>query len=123
MSLPRFLFCAGDIYPCFSKEGPPGGSIGFTLELTRNAGSVTGGAELVALGRDLVVVLVAQLDSATAGTVTHQTFLSKGFPRKNTGEGCHFFLQEIFLTQKWNSQGSNSHLLSDRLCCRQILYC
>ena len=35
-------------------------------------------------------------------------------PDKNIGVGCHFFLQEIFLTQ-----GSNSGLLH----CRQILYC
>ena len=35
------------------------------------------------------------------------------FPGKNTGVGCHFFLQGIFL-----NQGSNSWLLH----CRQILY-
>ena len=35
------------------------------------------------------------------------------FPGKNTGLGCHFLLQEIFLIQ-----GSNLHLLR----CRQILY-
>ena len=35
------------------------------------------------------------------------------FPGKNTGVGCHFLLQRIFLTQ-----GSNSGLLH----CRQILY-
>ena len=35
------------------------------------------------------------------------------FPGKNTGVGCHFLLQEIFLTQ-----GSNPHLLH----CRWILY-
>ena len=34
------------------------------------------------------------------------------FPGKNTGMGCHFLLQKIFLTQ-----GSNPHLLY----CRQIL--
>ena len=38
------------------------------------------------------------------------------FPGKNTGVGCHFFLQEIFLTQ-----GSNPHLFH-LLHCRQILY-
>ena len=36
------------------------------------------------------------------------------FPGKNTGAGCHFLLQGIFLTKGWNS-----HLLH----CRQILYC
>ena len=36
------------------------------------------------------------------------------FPGKNTGGGCHFLLQRIFLTQ-----GSNSCLLRYR----QILYC
>ena len=35
------------------------------------------------------------------------------FPGKNTGVGCHFLLQGVFLTQ-----GLNSHLLH----CRQILY-
>ena len=35
-------------------------------------------------------------------------------PGKNTGVGCHFLLQGIFLTQ-----GSNPHLLH----CGQILYC
>ena len=30
----------------------------------------------------------------------------RDFPDKNTGVGCHFLLQEIFLTQ-----GSNTHLL------------
>ena len=35
------------------------------------------------------------------------------FPGKNTGVGCHFVLQGIFLTQ-----GSNLHLLLGR----QILY-
>ena len=41
-------------------------------------------------------------------TVAHQTPLSVGFSRqeKNTGVGCHFLLQRIFLTQ-----GSNSLLL------------
>ena len=38
-------------------------------------------------------------------------------PGKNTGVGCHFFLQGIFPTP-----GSNPHLLW-LLQCRQILYC
>ena len=33
----------------------------------------------------------------TPCTVAHQAPLSKGFP-KNTGAGCHFLLQGIFLT-------------------------
>ena len=37
----------------------------------------------------------------------------KDFPGKNTGVGCHFLLQGIFLTQ-----GSNAGVLH----CRQILY-
>ena len=36
------------------------------------------------------------------------------FPGKNTGVGCHFLLQGIFLTQGWDP-----HLLQ----CRWILYC
>jgi len=38
------------------------------------------------------------------------------FPAKNTGVGCHFLLQGIFLTQGWNP-----HLLH-LLHCRWILY-
>ena len=37
------------------------------------------------------------------------------FSGKNTGVGCHFLLQGILLTQRWNP-----HLLS--LACRWILY-
>ena len=32
-------------------------------------------------------------------TVAGQAPLSMGFPRRDTGVGCHFFLQGIFLTQ------------------------
>ena len=35
------------------------------------------------------------------------------FSSKNTGVGCHFLLQEIFLTEGWNSS---------LLHCRQIFY-
>ena len=46
-------------------------------------------------------------DSATAlWTVGRQAPLSMGLPGKNTGVGCHFLLQGIFLTQR-----SNLHLL------------
>ena len=43
---------------------------------------------------------------ATTWTVAHQAPLSTGFPRQNTGMGCHFLFQGIFLTQ-----GSNLCLL------------
>ena len=43
----------------------------------------------------------------------HQDPLSTNFPGKNTGVGCHFILQGIFLTQR-----SNAYLLHYR----QILY-
>ena len=46
-------------------------------------------------------------------TVAYQAPLSMDFPGKNTGVGCHFLLQEIFLTQ-----GSNLGLPH----CRQRLY-
>ena len=49
----------------------------------------------------------------TPWTVAHQVPLVIGFSGKNTGVGCHFLLQGIFLTQ-----GSNPGLLH----CRQILY-
>ena len=49
----------------------------------------------------------------TPWTVACQAPLSLGFPRQETGMGCHFLLQGIFLTQ-----GSNPCLLIGR----QILY-
>ena len=49
--------------------------------------------------------------SATSWTVPHQPPLSMGFSRQDTGSGCHFLLQGIFLTQ-----GSNLHLLGLLLC-------
>ena len=48
----------------------------------------------------------------TPRTVAYQVLLSRGFPGKNTGVGCHFLLQ-IFLTQ-----GLNPGLPH----CRQTLY-
>ena len=46
-------------------------------------------------------------DSVTLWTAACQASLSMDFPGKNTGVGCHFFLQGIFLTQ-----GSKLSLLS-----------
>ena len=37
----------------------------------------------------------------TPRSVAHQAPLSMGFSSKNTGVGCHFFLQRIFLTLGW----------------------
>ena len=42
----------------------------------------------------------------TLWIVAHQAPLSMGFPRQDTGVGCHFLFLEIFLTQ-----GSNAPLL------------
>ena len=53
---------------------------------------------------------------ATPWTVVPQPPLSMEFPRKNTGVGCHFLLQVIFLTQ-----GLNVHLCVSCIS-RQILY-
>ena len=39
---------------------------------------------------------------ATPWTVAHQALRPWDFPGKNIGVGCHFLLQEIFLTQRWN---------------------
>ena len=50
---------------------------------------------------------------ATLWTVAYQTPLSMGFSRQDTGVGCHFLLQEIFLTQ-----GLKLRLPH----CRQMLY-
>ena len=41
-------------------------------------------------------------DSVTPWTIACQAPLSMGFPRKNTGGGCHFLFQGIFLTQRSN---------------------
>ena len=38
----------------------------------------------------------------TLQTVVHQAPLSMEFSSKNTGEGCHFLMQGIFLTQGLN---------------------
>ena len=38
---------------------------------------------------------------ATPWTVAHQAPLSWSSPSKNTGAGCHFLLQRIFLTHFW----------------------
>ena len=39
---------------------------------------------------------------ATPWTIAHQVLCPWGFPGKNTGVDCHFFLQGIFLTQESN---------------------
>ena len=52
----------------------------------------------------------------TPWTAAHQVSLSMELSNKNTGVGCHFLLQGIFLTQ-----GSNLRLPC-LLHCRQILY-
>ena len=65
-------------------------------------------AEDAEVGRSSRVRLLA-----TPWTVAYQAPPSMGFSRQNTGVGCHFLLQEIFLTQ-----GLNPGLPH----CRQILY-
>ena len=50
---------------------------------------------------------------ATPWTVAYQLLRPWNFPGENTGVGCHFLLQGIFLTQ-----GSNLGLLH----CRQTVY-
>ena len=52
----------------------------------------------------------------THGLQPTRLFCSWNFPSKNTGVGCHFLLQGIFLTQESNP--SLLHLLH----CRLILY-
>ena len=46
--------------------------------------------------------------------LVNQAPLSRGFPKQDTGVGCHFLLQGIFPFQGLNP---------DVLHCRQILYC
>ena len=52
------------------------------------------------------LVIKSCLTLATPWTVARQAPLSMGFPRQNTGVGCHALLQGIFPTQ-----GSNPCLL------------
>ena len=50
------------------------------------------------------VVLIYSVTSNSLGpwTIAHQALLSMEFSKQNTGVGCHFLLQGIFLTQGWN---------------------
>ena len=63
----------------------------------------------------VVVVIVAKLCPSLAApwSVATRLLCPWDFPGKNTGAGCHFLLQEIFLTQ-----GLNPGVLH----CRQTLY-
>ena len=83
--------------------------------LTRWGGGGSGGAEgWSATGDGVKVKSLSRVWlCANPWTVAHQVLCPWDFPGKNTGVGCHFLLQEIFLT--W---GSNPILLH----CRQILY-
>ena len=55
-----------------------------------------------------------RLFATPSWTVAHQAPLSMGSPGKNTGVGCHFLLQGIFLTQGLNP--GLLHLLHWRVC-------
>ena len=50
------------------------------------------------------VVLIYSVTSNSLGpwTIAQQALLSMEFSKQNTGVGCHFLLQGIFLTQGWN---------------------
>ena len=83
--------------------------------------------EALTLGEQLNISLCQQSGEKKVKVLVTRSFLTlrsyelypirslcpRGFPGKNTGVGCHFLLQRIFLTQ-----GSNLSLLN----CRQILY-
>ena len=50
-------------------------------------------------------MLVAQLCSSLYNPLECSppgSFFTQDFPAKNTGLGCHFLFQGIFLTQGWN---------------------
>lgn len=64
-----FFFCAGGVDLCFSKSRPWTSSTGFTWGLVRNAGSVTDGAELVALGPEPWLVKYTWPNAQSLGTV------------------------------------------------------
>ena len=55
----------------------------------------------VHIGMCVFMLIHVQL-FATPWTVAHQTHLSMRFRDNNTGVGCHFLLQGIFLTQGLN---------------------
>ena len=79
-------------------------------------------------GMSLFIHLAPSMGAVCFITQSHLTLLQPSglqparlpcpwdFPGKNTGVGCHFLLQGIFLTQGWNP-----HLLC-LLHCRRILY-
>ena len=50
----------------------------------------------------LYCCLVVSNSFTTPWAAAHQAPLSMGFSGKNTGGGCHFLLQQIFLTQRPN---------------------
>ena len=50
-----------------------------------------------------VFMQFSHFDSVTPWTVAHQSPLSREFPGKNTGVGCHSLLHGISPTQGWNT--------------------
>ena len=66
----------------------------------------------------MVVVAKSWLTLETPWTVALQAPLSMGFPSKNTGVGCYFLLQGIFLTH-----GLNPGLLHCKWMLYSLLHC
>ena len=68
----------------------------------RPDGEQSGGSSARKLQLPPVLSHTVAANSATPQTGARQAPLSMGFPSKNTGVGCHFLLQVIFLTQGLN---------------------
>ena len=72
-----------------------------------SVGKVPGTEFLAYCSLDIVLSRFSHVQLfVTPWTIAHQAPLSMGFPKQETGQGCHFLLQGIFPTQ-----GSNPHLL------------
>ena len=75
--------------------------------MTLKSSSLTNPSSLMSVFQALLSWLlfshsVVPSSCANAWTVAHQAPLPWDFPSKNTGVGCHFLLQGIFLTQGLN---------------------
>ena len=78
--------------------------------------SLAGSLPLVPLGKPFMCVHGYSVLSYSLRLMDYSLLCPWDFPGKNTGGGCHFLLQGIFLTQ-----GSNPHLLH-LLLWQELLY-
>ena len=103
---PHFVLPVGGAFSCRRLWGKK--SLGLGVASQEGLSSVG----LFPLKTESEVTQSCPNSSLTPWTVAHRLLCPWDSPGKNTGVGCHFFLQVIFLTQ-----GSNPGLLH----CRQTL--